>query len=62
MIWFQEGSTQGRQASLYADNNDDVANLKKFGQDNHLKGGSNCLVIQTGEIYMMDSEMNWNKF
>lgn len=61
-IYFQKGSTQGTQASIYADGASDVEKLQEFAVLNHLKGGSSCLVIQTGEIYLLDSEMNWNKF
>ena len=60
-IYFQKGSHQGSQASVYADFASDVNDLEKFGQDNHLKGGSDCYVIETGQVFMMDSEMNWTE-
>lgn len=61
-IYFQKGSHQGSQASVYADHASDVNDLEKFGQDNHLRGGSDCVVIATGDVYLMDSELKWHKF
>ena len=58
-IFFEKGSMQGRQASIYADGASDVANLDTFTEENHLKAGSDCYVIATGDVYMLDSEMNW---
>ena len=58
-IWFEKGSMQGRQASVFADGASDVSNLDTFTQQNNLKAGSDCYVIGTGEVYMLDSEMNW---
>lgn len=59
MIWFAEGSSQGNQAECRADNASDVAKLPDFAERNHLKPGSTCLIIDTSEVYMMDSQGNW---
>ena len=59
MIWFAEGSSQGNQAECRADAYADVADLPAFATKNHLKPGSTCLVIDTSEVYMMDSLGNW---
>ena len=60
-IYFQKGSTQGTQASIYADSASDVEDLQKFAEWNNLKGGSSCFVIATGDVYMLDSELEWHK-
>lgn len=61
-IWFAEGSMQGKQASLWADNQSDIANLEQFGRDNHLKHGSNCTCIDTSKIYIMKTDGTWKQF
>lgn len=60
-IWFKQGTMQGRQASLYADGQADVANLDAFTMENHLKAGSDCFIIDTSEVYLLNSEMLWHK-
>lgn len=62
-IWFQEGSMQGKQATIYADDATDVTNdLEKFGRDNHLKRGSTCICIDTSEVFLMKTDGTWKKF
>ena len=62
-IWFAKGNTQGTEATVYADDMSDVNdNLKKFATDNHLKRGSQCVVIKAGAVYLMDTDGDWHKF
>ena len=62
MIWFADGSSQGNQASLYADTRDDVQNdLEEFGKKNHLKHGSNCFCIEDSSVHMMMTDETWKQ-
>lgn len=59
-IWFAEENTQGKQALVYADEQKDVDNdLKKFGEDNHLKRGAKCLCLATRELKFLNSYGDW---
>ena len=59
-IWFAEENTQGRQALVYADAQTDVDNdLKKFGEDNHLKRGAKCLCLETKGVKFLNSYGEW---
>ena len=59
-IWFAEENMQGRQALVYADDTTDVTNdLKKFGEDNHLKKGAKCFVLATKEVFFLNSQGDW---
>ncbi len=59
MIWFDENGKSGTQAPLKADSASDVANLPTFAEAHNLKPGSNCLVIATSDVYMMQSDGTW---
>ena len=59
MIWLAKDENVGTQCSLYADSSSDVTDLPKFAEDNNLKAGSSCLVIETSEVYMMRSDGTW---
>ena len=48
-------------ANLGCDDNSDVQNLPAYAQSNNLKPGSNCYVIDTGELYMLKSTGEWKK-
>ena len=48
-------------ANLGCDGTADVQNLTAYAQSNNLKPGSNCYVIDTGELYMMKSDFTWKK-
>ena len=48
-------------ASLACDGTADIANLPAYAQSSKLKPGSSCLVIDTGELYMMKSNGTWKK-
>ena len=62
MIWFQTGSTQGTQADLYADSQEDITNeLEAFGKRNHLKHGSTCMCIDTSAVYIMKTDETWKQ-
>ena len=59
MIWFDEDGKTGTQAPLKADGTSDVANLPAFAKAHDLKPGSNCFIIQTSQVYMMQSDETW---
>ena len=60
MIWFSEGSTQGTQALIYADDKSDMDEpLDEFGRLNHLKKGSKCLCLEDKSIKFMNSREEW---
>lgn len=60
MLWFEEGSSQGKQAMVYADKQEDVDNyLKQFGENNHLKKGAKCFCLETKKSYFLNSYGDW---
>ena len=46
-------------ATLTCDDSTDIPDLEGFSKSNNLKQGSQCMVIDTGEIYMMKSDYTW---
>lgn len=63
MIWFAEGSRQGTQANVYADEMSDVTSeLPQFATENHLKHGSSCVCIETSEVFIMKTDGTWKKY
>lgn len=76
MFWIQDSNSYGKPKDykmFYADYESDIDNLPKFGIDgkqesnttveNHPTGyGSECLVIETGELYILSRDDNeWKK-
>lgn len=59
-IWFASNQNQGTQAECYADSASDVTDLETFARENHLKPGSSCLILSTSEVYMLNTEGQWN--
>ena len=60
MIWFAEENQQGRQALVYCDDQQDVQNdLEQFAEDNHLKKGAKCLIIETHQVLFLNSRGEW---
>ena len=59
MIWLAKGENIGTQCELRADGSSDIADLPKFATDNNLKAGSTCLVIDSSEVYMLNSSGEW---
>ena len=48
-------------ANLGCDETSDIQNLPAYAKSNNLKPGSNCYIIDTGELYMMKSTGQWKK-
>ena len=46
---------------LACDDNNDVPNLAEYAKSNNLKLGSDCYVVDTGDIYVMKSTYEWKK-
>jgi len=72
MYWtYAENSSNGTK-SFYADTAADVANLPTYGAPGTQQGkdikscepvyyGSDCFVIETGEVYILNSSDVWTK-
>lgn len=61
-IWFEQNSkTYDCQAELRADSSTDVSDLPDFATEHNLKPGSECLIIQSAEVYMMKSDETWKR-
>lgn len=60
MGWFIEPKSQGNSSKQYdfmADAAADVANLPT--QEEDVAIGSSCLVIGTGDVYILNSQRSW---
>lgn len=47
--------------SLALDDANDLANLADYAEENHLAMGSSAIVIETGKVYMMNSQKVWKE-
>ena len=48
-------------ASLVCDSTSDFPDLPEFAKSNGLKMGTTCMVIDTAEVYMMNSSYEFKK-
>ena len=55
------GVTGNGAAHLACDTAADVTDLQQYAEDNNLKLGSDCLVVATGDVYLMKSDQTWVK-
>lgn len=46
---------------LACDGTADVRDLPDYARSNNLRLGSDCYVIDTGDLYMMKSDFTWKK-
>jgi len=46
---------------LACDDATDLANLPSYAKSNNLKQGTDCVVIDTSEVYMMKSDYTFKK-
>ena len=65
MAWWESPKSQlnnSKERSFYADAEADVANLPTSEDDypDGVEPGSDCLVIETANIYMLDSTRTWS--
>lgn len=65
MYWIEENSSQGtNQKTYFADGTSDVASLpvvQPGKNNNEVAIGSKCLVIATGDVYVLGSNNIWAK-
>lgn len=47
--------------SLALDDANDLANLADYAEENRLAMGSSAIVIETGKVYMMNSQKVWKE-
>lgn len=46
---------------LACDDLTDIANLPEYAKSNNLKLGTDCIVVDTGEVYMMKSDYTFKQ-
>lgn len=46
---------------LACDDANDIPNLPDYAEKNNLKLGTDCIVVDTGEVYMMKSTYQFKK-
>jgi len=46
---------------LACDDANDLPNLPSYAKSNNLKQGTDCIVIDTSEVYMMKSDFSFKK-
>lgn len=52
---------KGLVNEIYCDDATDIPNLPNFAEENDLKIGSTCLVVDTGQVLMMKSDYSWKE-
>lgn len=65
MAWWESPKSQlnnSKERSFYADAEADVADLPTSDDDYEpgVEPGSDCLVIETANVYMLDSTRTWS--
>ena len=60
MYWMTSYKNDG-QMSFYADTEADVANLPTSQTSQDVKKGSDCFVIETSDVYILNSQDTWVK-
>lgn len=61
MAWWESPKSQlntSKEKSFYADTEADIANLPT--DEETVAPGSDCMVIETANIYMLDSTRTWS--
>ena len=65
MAWWESPKSQlntSKERSFYADTETDIADLPTTDDDYEpgVEPGSDCLVIETANVYMLDSTRTWS--
>ena len=54
-------NTENGVGHLACDDLTDIANLPEYAKSNNLKLGTDCIVVDTGAVYMMKSDYTFKQ-